>query len=129
MKNKLVIPLLFLTICLQGCIGNQESSKGTLIRMEGNKIVPNVIVEGNYMFSAGGTVEGPMYFWEGLTYCNWISPIEIGPQSLELKYSTSHGGQPRNKRIRAYGSLHIITPIGALQPNIYLEVDSLKTNY
>ena len=97
--------------------------------MEGNKIVPNVIVEGNYMFSAGGTVEGPMYFWEGLTYCNWISPIEIGPQSLELKYSTSHGGQPRNKRIRAYGSLHIITPIGALQPNIYLEVDSLKTNY
>jgi hypothetical protein len=131
MKTNIFIPILFMMLSLQGCIGNQGSSKYISIFTERSIIVPNVAVEGTYVSYLGGvTYEGGSSIgWEGLINCQWITPVQTNPWSIELKYPMNNYRFFQNIRMRAIGSLHIIPKIGSSQPSLYLEVESLVRAY
>jgi hypothetical protein len=131
MKANIFIPMLFMMLSLQGCIGNQGSSKYISIFTERSTIVPNVTVEGTYVSYMGGvTYEmGSSLSWEGLTNCQWITPVQTNPWSIEFKYPMNNYRSFQNIRMRANGLLHIIPKKGSSQPSLYLEVESLVQAY
>jgi hypothetical protein len=126
MKPKILFSILFIICNLQGCTSHQGSSKYIWIWTERNTNVPNVVVEGTYEYEEGSNLLPP---WEGLINCKWVTPVVTNPQSIEFNYPIGQTGTRirslQNKRIRAYGSLHIIPQEYVSKPKLYLAVDSL----